>query len=69
MERYMSKAIKKVCDFLGAELFLAKESPDKHTIELETELLHLSNLLQMVLRDGTTLYGGNDEHSRCNADD
>ena len=60
----MSKAIKKVCDFLGAELFLAKESPDKHTIELETELLHLSNLLQMVLRDGTTLYGGNDESNR-----
>lgn len=65
----MTKAIKKVCDFLGAELILAKESPDKHTIELETELLHLSNLLQMVLRDGTTLYGGSDEHSRCNADD
>lgn len=66
MERYvtMSKAIKKVCDFLGAELILAKESPDRSTIELETELLHLSNLLQLVLMDGTTLYGGNDASNR-----
>lgn len=65
----MSKAIKKVCDFLGADLILVKESPDRSTIELETELLHLSSLLKMVLMDGTTLYGGNDEYSRCNADD
>lgn len=64
MERYMNKAIKKVCDFLGAELILAKESPSKSAIELEVELLHLSSLLQMVLKDGTTLYGGNDESNR-----
>lgn len=70
----MTKVTKKVCNFLGTDVILVNETPNKSHAELEAELNNLCRILQLIIMDGTDLkmydLGGEiDEHSRCDADD
>lgn len=65
----MVKVTKKVCNFLGTDVILVNETPNKSHAELEAELNNLCRVLQLIIMDGTDLGGKVDECTRCDADD
>lgn len=48
----MAKVTKKVCTFLGTDIVLVNETPNKKQSELENELNVLARMLQLVIMDG-----------------
>lgn len=54
-ERLMAKVTKKVCNFLGTDVVLVNETPNKSHAELEQELNSLCRMLQLIIMDGTDL--------------
>lgn len=51
----MAKVTKKVCNFLGTDVVLVNETPNKSHAELEQELNSLCRMLQLIIMDGTDL--------------
>ena len=51
----MPKVTKKVCNFLGTDVVLVNETPNKSHAELEQELNSLCRMLQLIIMDGTDL--------------
>lgn len=48
----MAKVTKKVCTFLGTDIVLVNDTPNKKQSELENELNVLARMLQLVIMDG-----------------